>query len=117
MSGSTEKKSGFLASFLNLLPVPGGLGYFYLGQVRKGALAALLVLGLHLVNALGTLLPQGITPRLCWPLLWVASLLTALDAWHVARRAPGRPDPGEVAVPALRWLGRRRQSTSSTSNG
>jgi len=102
------RKNPFLAGLLNVALFLSGPGYFYIGQRRKGWLALAAVAGLQLVNFGGTLVYQGVTTRILWPLIWAFQLLTFLDAFLLARRANAGEaiGPGEVAVPALRWIGR-----------
>ncbi len=96
----------WLAFVLNLLPFPGGLGYLYLAQRRKGLLSMLLLTAIQLLNLLGSFQEIWIIAALCYPTAFVFQLLTAEDALQVAReRIAGRGnDPLRITVPTLAWL-------------
>ncbi len=74
-----------VAALLNLCFLVGGLGYLVLGQRAKALRAFAVVLALELVYLVFANLDFRPGAMALGPLIFILQLLTALDAWLVAR--------------------------------
>lgn len=81
----------------------GGLGYLYLGQRAKAGRAFALVLALVLLNAWAAAADVRPASMALGPAILVFQVLTALDAWILARAAREGDPVGRrsTRVPAL----------------
>ncbi|HJN75233.1 MAG TPA: hypothetical protein QGF58_14995 [Myxococcota bacterium] len=98
MSTTSEprRKRPVLAAILQLTCLFGGLGYAYLGRWRSFGIAFGIVLALQLVNLVATSMEMKQVAMVVSPVIFVFQVLSALDAWQLAR--------GEDRVAMLRWL-------------
>lgn len=121
MPAPKRRKNATLAALFNLLFCLGGLGYVYLGQARKGLSVMLALVVLHALNGLGGVWGSEWMGRTLLPLAFLLQVLTAADAFLLARRLQAGEElsPWRTLVPALR-VGRQKgtpQPTTSTSKG
>lgn len=105
---SRSRPPPWLAAGLNLLCWTGGLGYFALGQVRKGLITLSVVVFLLVLDA--GMAQQGVPlgGMVLAPIVLTVQALTALDAWLLAcRRRDGETvAPRDTAVSVFGLLRR-----------
>lgn len=100
-----SRKRPFLAALLQMGCVFGGLGYAYLGQWRKLGFALGGVLLLQVINAGAATYELKAASMLLGPLVFCFKVLTAWDAWQLAKaHNEGAAIGNRTAVPALRPL-------------
>lgn len=89
-------KRPWLAAFLQFGCLFGGLGYAYLGRWPSFGKAIGVWLVLQAINAVSATLEYKGVAMVVSPALFIFQVLTAYDAWKLAR--------GEERVPLLSWL-------------